>query len=197
MEYFDRNRKGCQLNQYSKPSPTSGGPRINNQILASQVRLVDENGEMIGVVTRAHALERAKLSSLDLVEVSPNADPPVCKILDYGKLRYEAQKKQAELKKRQKVIEVKEIQIRPGIEEHDYQVKLRNSHRFLTDGDKVKVTLQFRGRELSRKELGIRVLERIEADLNDIAKVESPPKLEGKRMMMVFIPRTGAEKEKV
>ncbi|MBY0264678.1 MAG: translation initiation factor IF-3 [Holosporales bacterium] len=170
---------------------------MNNQILASQVRLVDENGEMIGVVTRAHALERAKLSSLDLVEVSPNADPPVCKILDYGKLRYEAQKKQAELKKRQKVIEVKEIQIRPGIEEHDYQVKLRNSHRFLTDGDKVKVTLQFRGRELSRKELGIRVLERIEADLNDIAKVESPPKLEGKRMMMVFIPRTGTEKEKV
>lgn len=165
------------------------GPRVNQQITAPQVRLVDEEGEMVGVVSRAQALERARHAQLDLVEVSPNADPPVCKILDYGKLRYEAQKKQAELKKKQKTAELKEVQIRPGIEEHDYQVKLRHAMRFLSEGDKVKITLQFRGRELSRKELGVKILTRMETDLEPISKIESPAKLEGKRMMMVLAPK--------
>jgi translation initiation factor IF-3 len=144
---------------------------------------------MVGVVLKSQALDRARSAGLDLVEVSPNVDPPVCKILDYGKLRYEAQKKQAELKKKQKTVEIKEIQIRPGIEEHDYQVKLRNAQRFLGEGDKVKITLQFRGRELTRKELGIKVLERMETDLEPLSKQESPPKLEGKRMMMILGPK--------
>ena len=169
--------------------PTQSGPRINQQITAPEVLLIDENGERKGVVPRLQALERARLVQLDLVEVSPNDTPPVCKILDYGKLRYEAQKKKAELKKKQKTSELKEVQIRPGIEEHDYQVKLRNAQRFLTEGDKVKVTLQFRGREMMRREQGVKVLERMEADLEPLSKIESPPKLEGKRMMMVFAPK--------
>ncbi len=178
------------MTQYtSNRPPATTGPRVNAQITAQKVRLIDENGEMVGVVLKSQALDRARSAGLDLVEVSPNVDPPVCKILDYGKLRYEAQKKQAELKKKQKTVEIKEIQIRPGIEEHDYQVKLRNAQRFLGEGDKVKITLQFRGRELTRKELGIKVLERMETDLEPLSKQESPPKLEGKRMMMILGPK--------
>ena len=173
----------------SPTPPTSGGPRINQQITAPQVRLVDEEGEMVGIVTRLQALDRARSVDLDLVEISPLADPPVCKILNYGKLRYEAQKKQAELKKKQKVIELKEIQIRPGIEEHDYQVKYKNAARFLSEGNKVKLILQFRGREMSHQELGLKVLQRMEAELSEIAKVESSPKLEGKRVMMTLGPK--------
>lgn len=154
-----------------------------------QVRLIDAGGENVGVVATARAMEMADAAGLDLVEVSPNADPPVCKILDYGKLKYETQKKKAEARKKQRVIEVKEIKMRPGIDDHDYDVKMRSIHRFLDDGDKVKVTLRFRGREMVHQDLGMRVLERVREDLNEIAKVEQFPKMEGRQMTMVMAPK--------
>jgi len=149
---------------------------------------VDENGEMVGVLSHKDALERAYKAGLDLVEVSPNADPPVCKILDYGKFKFEEQKRRAEIRKKQKVIEIKEIQLRPGIDKHDFDVKMRSARKFLEDGDKLKVTLRFRGREMSHQELGMGVLNRVKDNLQDIAKVEQHPKLEGKRVIMVMGP---------
>jgi translation initiation factor IF-3 len=153
------------------------------------VRLVDEAGEMVGVVPTRQALEMAAAAGLDLVEVAAAADPPVCKILDYGKFKFQEQKRKNEARKKQKVIEVKEIKMRPGIEEHDYQVKMRAIHRFLEEGDKVKVTLRFRGREMAHQEIGARVLTRVQEDLTPIAKVEAHPRLEGRQMTMVFAPR--------
>lgn len=144
---------------------------------------------MLGVMNVDDALSRAEDYGLDLVEVSPNADPPVCKILDYGKFKYEAQKKKNEAKKKQKVIEVKEIKMRPNIDEHDYQTKMRNVNRFLGDGDKVKLTMRFRGREMAHQEIGLKVLKRIQEELVEIAKVEAHPKLEGRQMIMVVAPR--------
>ena len=141
--------------------PNRDGPRINEQISSPSIRLIDEAGEMVGVVPRREALTRAADIGLDLVEVSPNAEPPVCKILDYGKFKYEAQKKRNEARKKQKVIEVKEIKMRPGIDDHDYDVKMRAMIRFLEEGDKVKVTMRFRGREMVHQELGLKVLERV------------------------------------
>ncbi len=141
---------------------------------------------MVGVVSVKEGIEAAIAAGLDLVEVSPNAEPPVCKILDYGKYKYELQKKKAEAKKKQKVIDVKEIKMRPGIDEHDYQVKLKNATKFLTAGDKVKVTIRFRGRELSRQELGMEVLRRFQGDLEELSKVELTPKMEGRQMIMVL-----------
>jgi translation initiation factor IF-3 len=149
---------------------------------------VDENGEMVGVLSQKEAIERAYKAGLDLVEVSPNADPPVCKILDYGKFKFEEQKRRAEIRKKQKVIEIKEIQLRPVIDKHDFEVKMRSARKFIEEGDKLKVTLRFRGRELSHQELGVQVLERVKTSLEDIAKVEQHPKLEGKRMIMVMAP---------
>jgi translation initiation factor IF-3 len=149
---------------------------------------VDEEGEMIGVLSQKEALDRAYKAGLDLVEVSPNADPPVCKILDYGKYKFEEQKRRAEIRKKQKVIEIKEIQLRPGIDKHDFEVKMRSARKFIEEGDKLKVTLRFRGRELSHQELGTDVLNRVRDTLQDIAKVEQYPKLEGKRMIMVMGP---------
>ena len=143
---------------------------------------------MIGVVTVKEGIDAAMEAGLDLVEVSPNADPPVCKVLDYGKYKYEIQKKKNEAKKKQKVIEVKEIKMRPGIDDHDYQTKIRAMNKFLDNGDKVKVTIRFRGRELSRQELGMEVLKKVEAELGDLAKVESHPKMEGRQMIMVLAP---------
>lgn len=143
---------------------------------------------MVGVVSVSEGLRRAEEAGLDLVEVSPNADPPVCKVLDYGKYKYEQQKKAAEARKKQKTIDVKEIKIRPSIEEHDYGVKLRNARRFLEDGDKVKVTMRFRGREMSHQEIGMQVLEKFRDDLSDLGKVEVHPKLEGRQMMMMMAP---------
>src|SRR5277367_6233026 len=140
--------------------PTRDGPRVNEEIRVPQVRLIDEAGEMQGVMTVREAQNRAFAAGLDLVEVSPNAEPPVCKILDYGKYKYEQQKKRAEAKKKQKIVEVKEIQMRPGIDENDYQVKCRAIQRFIEDGDKVKVTMRFRGREISHHEIGMAVLTR-------------------------------------
>ncbi len=158
-------------------------------ITSPQVRLVDENGEQVGVVSTADALRRATDAGLDLMEVSPNADPPVCKILDYGRFRYEAQKKKNEARKKQKVIEVKEIKMRPNIDTHDYEVKMRAIHRFIEEGDKVKVTMRFRGREMVHQELGKQVLDRVRDEMEEKAKVEQFPKLEGRQMTMVMAPR--------
>jgi len=156
---------------------------------ATDVRLVDADGEAVGVVTVEEGLERAKEVGLDLVEVSPNADPPVCKLLDYGKFKYEAQKKANVARKKQKTFEVKEIKMRPSIDVHDYDVKMRSMVRFLGEGDKVKVTVRFRGRELAHQNLGQLVLERIRDDLVQVAKVEQFPKMQGRMMTMVISPR--------
>ena len=153
------------------------------------VRLVDEKGEMVGVIDTDKAREMADEAGLDLVEVSPGAVPPVCKLLDFGKYKYEAQKKANIARKKQKTIDVKEIKMRPGIEEHDYAVKMRSITRFLGDGDKVKVTLRFRGREMVHQELGMRVLERVRDEVDELAKVEQFPKMEGRLMTMVIAPR--------
>ena len=169
-------------------TPTKEGPAVNEDIDSETVRLVGADGEMIGVVPLEEAIEKAFDYGLDLVAISPNADPPVCKILDYGKYKYEAQKKKNEARKKQNVIVVKEIKMRPGIEEHDYQVKLKAMNRFIDEGDKVKVTLRFRGREMTHQELGAKVLDRVRVDLNDVAKVEQFPKMEGRQMTMVFAP---------
>ncbi len=151
--------------------------------------MVDENGEQVGIVSTEEALERAHGVNLDLVEVSPNADPPVCKIIDFGKLKYEDQKRANIARKRQKTIDIKEIKLRPNIDTHDYEVKMRNACRFLDDGDKVKVTLRFRGREMAHQELGAQVLQRVRDELEEIAKVEQMPKFEGRQVTMVMAPR--------
>ena len=155
----------------------------------SSVRLVDENGEMLGVLSVQDALERARQSGLDLVEISPNSAPPVCKILDYGKFKYEAQKRANQARKKQKTFDVKEIKMRPGIDQHDYEVKMRAVGKFLGSGDKVKVTMRFRGREMAHQEIGMAVLMRVRDDLEEVAKVEQLPKLEGRQMTMVVAPR--------
>jgi len=144
---------------------------------------------MHGIVPIREAIYLASEAGMDLVEISPNAEPPVCKILDIGKFKYEEQKRRNEARKKQKVIDVKEIKLRPGIDTHDYDVKMRAIHRFLSEGDKVKVTLRFRGREMAHQELGIKVLDRIKADLDEVAKVESLPRLEGRQMVMVVVPK--------
>jgi len=154
-----------------------------------RVRLVDERGHMVGVVGRSEALAMAADAGLDLVEISPNADPPVCKILDFGKYKYEEQKKKNEARKKQKIIEVKEIKLRPSIDDHDYEVKRRSMVKFIEEGDKVKVTMRFRGRELAHQELGMDVLMRVRDDLDEIAKIEQMPRMEGRQMTMVVAPR--------
>ena len=165
------------------------GPRVNEQIEAIKVRVVNADGEMVGVISKEEGIEIAFEAGLDLVEVSPNADPPVCKVLDYGKYKYEAQKKANEARKKQKVIDVKEIKMRPGIDEHDYQVKMRSIRRFLDEGDKVKMTIRFRGREMAHQELGMKVLDRVREDVDELAKVEQFPKSEGRLMTMVIAPK--------
>jgi translation initiation factor IF-3 len=169
--------------------PSKDGPNINTDIRVPEVRLIDADGSNVGVVTISDALGRAEAAGLDLVEIVPNSDPPVCKILDFGKFKYEEQKRKNEARKKQKVIEVKEIKMRPGIDEHDYQVKMKAIHRFLEEGDKVKLTLRFRGREMAHQEIGAKVLERVQIDLNALAKVEAFPRMEGRQMTMVFAPR--------
>lgn len=156
---------------------------------ASEVRLIDSAGEQVGVVSRDDALERAADVGLDLVIVALNAEPPVCKIMDYGKFKYDEQKKKNEAKKRQKAIDVKEIKLRPGIDTHDYEIKMRSMRKFLDEGDKVKVTLRFRGREMAHQDLGAKVLDRVREDLDGLVKVEQLPKVEGRQMVMVLAPR--------
>jgi translation initiation factor IF-3 len=165
------------------------GPRINEEIRAREVQLIDSTGANHGTVEIQAALDMALAAALDLVEISPNATPPVCKILDFGKYKYQAQKKAAEARKKQKVVEIKEIKLRPMIDDHDYDVKMRSMKRFFEEGDKVKVTLRFRGREMAHQELGVRLLERVKEDTGPIAKVESEPRFEGRQMIMVLAPR--------
>ena len=169
--------------------PTKDGPRINEDIRAPRVLLIDHNGEKQGIMPTSAAIEAAQEVGLDLVEVSPNSDPPVCKVLDFGKFKFQEQKKKNEARKRQKVVEVKEIKLRPNIDTHDYDVKAKAMHRFFEEGDKVKVTLRFRGRELAHPELGMKLLQQVKEDTQTIAKVEAEPKLEGRQMMMVLAPR--------
>ena len=153
------------------------------------MRCIDPEGEQLGVIDTFDAIRKAEEFGLDLVEVQPNVDPPVCKILDYGKFKYEAQKRANEARKKQKIIEVKEIKLRPNIDEHDYQVKMRNVQKFLSAGDKVKVTLRFRGREMAHQDLGANVLTRVREETDEFAKVEAMPKMEGRQMIMVLAPK--------
>ena len=169
--------------------PTRDGPRVNDEIRAPQVRLIDAEGEMQGVMSARDAWLRAQAVGLDLLEISPNADPPVVKILDFGKFKYEQQKKKNEAKKKQKVIEIKEIKVRPNIDENDYQVKMRAMKSFIEEGDKVKVTLRFRGREMAHQEIGVRVLERIKNEMDPVSKVEQMPRMENRQMVMVLTPK--------
>ncbi|MFC4351848.1 translation initiation factor IF-3 [Fodinicurvata halophila] len=170
-------------------APSKDGPRVNDQIRNPKVRLIDEEGENVGVVEIHEAMERADNAGLDLVEIVPNSDPPVCKILDYGKYKYEAQKRANEARKKQKTIEVKEIKMRPNIDQHDYEVKMRAIQRFLSEGDKVKVTMRFRGREMVHQELGLNLLNRVRDETDDLGKIEQSPKMEGRQMTMVMAPR--------
>ncbi len=162
---------------------------MNDAIRVREVRLIDADGDNKGVVATEAALESAREAGLDLVEVSPDANPPVCKILDYGKYKYQEQKKAAEARKKQKTVEVKEIKMRPNIDNHDYDVKMRSMKRFFDEGDKVKVTLRFRGREMAHQQLGRELLLKVRAEIEEIAKVESEPRLEGRQMVMVLAPR--------
>ena len=162
---------------------------MNNEINAPQVRVVNADGDMVGVISVEEGVELADAVGLDLVEVSPNADPPVCKILDYGKYKYAEQKKANEARKKQKTIDIKEIKMRPGIDEHDYQVKMRSVRRFLDCGDKVKMTIRFRGREMAHLDLGMKVLDRVREEIDELAKVEQFTKTEGRQMTMVIAPK--------
>lgn len=172
------------------PVPQKDGPRANRDIRGVRdVQLIDQDGQNRGAMLFADALKTAEDAGLDLVEIAPNSTPPVCKLLDYGRFRFLEQKKQAEARKKQKTVEVKEIKLRPGIDKHDYDVKMKAVQRFFEEGDKVKVTLRFRGREMAHQDLGLRLLERVKTETSDIAKVESEPMLEGRQMIMILAPR--------
>lgn len=171
------------------PVVQKDGPRINDEIRAREVHLIDKDGANRGNVTFQEAIALAQEAGLDLVEISPNATPPVCKLLDFGKYKYQEQKKAAEARKKQKVVEVKEIKFRPMIDDHDYDVKMRSMKRFFEEGDKVKVTLRFRGREMAHQELGVELLNRVKDDTLKIAKIEMEPRFEGRQMVMVLAPR--------
>src|SRR5690606_21732230 len=169
--------------------PAIDWPRTSEAIRVPCVLLIDQNGEKQGVMPTSAASDAAQEVGLDLVEIVPNADPPVCKILDYGKFKFQEQKKKNEARKRQKVVEIKEIKLRPNIDTHDYEVKARSMHRFFKEGDKVKVTLRFRGRELAHPELGMKLLQQVKADFEAVAKVEYEPRMEGRQMIMIMAPR--------
>ena len=169
--------------------PAFTGPRYNEFIQSQKVRVIDENGENLGVMFTKEAIEQAAEAGLDLVEISPGADPPVCKFLDIGKHKYEAQKKANLARKSQKTQEIKEIKMRPNIDDHDYDTKMKKVRDFLGEGDKVKLTLRFRGRELAHGQLGMVLLQRVQADVAEIAKVEQHPRMEGRQMLMVLAPK--------
>ncbi|MDF0542638.1 translation initiation factor IF-3 [Sphingobium sp. H39-3-25] len=169
--------------------PPKSGPRYNEFITVPKVRVIDEEGENLGVMFTQEAIDQAADVGLDLVEVSPNADPPVCKFLDIGKFKYEAQKKANIARKTQKTQELKEIKMRPNIDDHDYDTKMKKVHDFIGDGDKVKITLRFRGRELSHQQLGMQLLQRVAENVGEIAKVEAYPRMEGRQMLMVLAPK--------
>lgn len=163
-------------------------PRVNGQIRAPKVRLIDNNGEMLGVMSAREAQGLAQQAGLDLVEISPNADPPVCKILDYGKYKYQLQKKANEARKKQKVIQIKEIKLRPNIDKHDLEIKLKQVHKFIEEGDKVKFTLRFRGREMSHQQIGMQLMQRVKEQLGETVKIEQEPSLAGMTATMVVSP---------
>lgn len=169
--------------------PSKDGPRVNEDINCQTVRLIDADGEQVGVVHIREALEMAEEVGLDLVEISPTAEPPVCKIMDFGKFKFETQKRKAEQRKKTKVIEIKEIKLRPNIDDNDYNIKMRNLKRFIEEGNKVKVTLRFRGRELAHQDLGMALLNRVREQFAELVKVEQFPKMEGRQMTMVMAPK--------
>jgi translation initiation factor IF-3 len=172
------------------PVPQKDGPRANRDIRGvREVQLIDESGQNKGVMPFFDALRLAEEAGLDLVEIAPNSAPPVCKILDYGKYRFLEQKKAAEARKKQKTVEVKEVKLRPGIDDHDYDVKMRAMKGFFEEGNKVKITLRFRGREMAHQDLGLKVLDRVKSDVGDLAKVEQEPNFEGRQVVMVLAPR--------
>ncbi len=175
-----------------QPSRKSSEPRVNQQINAPKIRLIDPDGNMVGIVSVEEGLALAERHSLDLVEISPNAEPPVCKVLDYGKFKYEAQKKANEARKKQKVVQIKEIKMRPTIDPHDYGIKMKNVHKFIEAGDKVKFTIRFRGREMSHQEQGMELMQQVKAEMGDQIKVELEPKMEGRQMTMVIAPAVTA-----
>ncbi len=174
---------------FKAAAPVKEGPRANREIRVPKVQLIDDEGKNHGVVSIDDALAAAEAAGLDLVEIAPNSEPPVCKLTDLGRLKYQSQKKAAEARKKQKTIEIKEIKMRPNIDTHDYEVKMKAVRRFFEEGDKVKLTLRFRGREMAHLELGMQLLNRVREEVETIAKVEAEPKLEGRQMMMVLSPR--------
>ena len=172
------------------PAPAAkDGPRINDDIRNAQIQLIDQHGQNIGTVETMAAVKMAQEAGMDLVEISPNVSPPVCKIMDYGKYKYSAQKKAAEARKRQKTVEIKEIKLRPMIDDHDYDVKMRAMLRFFEEGDKVKITLRYRGREMAHQEIGTKLLDKIKTDVAELAKVEQDARFEGRQVVMVLAPR--------
>jgi translation initiation factor IF-3 len=171
------------------PAATKDGPRTNDEIRNHEIQLIDQNGQNHGNVETIAAIKMAMEAGMDLVEISPNVNPPVCKIMDYGKFKYSAQKKAAEARKKQKVVEIKEIKLRPMIDDHDYDVKMRAMQRFFEEGDKVKVTLRYRGREMAHQEIGTKLLDKVKSDVAEIAKVEQDARFEGRQVVMVLAPR--------
>ena len=182
-----RNKKIARRPHNAPPSRETG-PRINERINNPEIRLIGAEGENVGLVSPNRGIEMAEAVGLDLVEISPNANPPVCKIMDFGKFKYEQQKRESEARKKQKIIEVKEVKFRPGTDTNDYDVKMRNVYKFLANGDKVKITLRFRGREMAHLNLGRELLERVAEDVKDSGKVENMPKMEGRQMIMMIGP---------
>ncbi len=185
---FNVEKGECPIANFNRPTPKDDGPRINHQIRADKVRVIGADGEMAGVMSVRDAIQAAQDAGFDLIEISPNAEPPVCKIGDVGKHRYEIQKKEAAARKNQKIVLTKELKLRPGIEEHDIQVKLRSARRFFEEGDKVRFTLQFRGRENEHREFGYALIRRIKEELADIGKVEMDARQEGNSIIMIMVP---------
>ena len=181
-------KKTIARRPHNAPPQRDTGPRVNDRIRAPEIRLIDENGDNVGLVSPSRAMAMAEDAGLDLVEISPNANPPVAKIMDFGKFKYEQQKRESEARKKQKTIEVKEVKFRPNTDTHDYDVKMRNVYKFLDNGDKVKVTLRFRGREMAHQELGRDLLLRVAEDTKEHGKVENMPKMEGRQMIMMIGP---------
>ncbi len=188
----ERRKQTIARRPHNAPPQRDTGPRVNDRIRSPEIRLIGADGENVGVVTPARAMAMAEEAGLDLVEISPNAEPPVCKIMDFGKFKYEQQKREAEARKKQHIIEIKEIKFRPGTDKHDYDVKMRSVLKFLGEGDKVKVTLRFRGREMAHQQLGLELLNRVADDViaEEAGKLESFPKLEGRQMVMMIGPKS-------
>ena len=184
----DKRNEPIARRPHNAPPSRDTGPRINDRIRAPEIRLIGAEGENVGVISPREALSMAQEAGLDLVEISPNATPPVCKIMDFGKFKYEQQKRESEARKKQTTIQVKEVKFRPNTDTHDYDVKMRNVVKFLEKGDKVKVTLRFRGREMAHQNLGRELLERVAEDVKEIGKVENMPKMEGRQMIMMIGP---------